>query len=458
MKVIICGAGQVGASIARYLCTEANDITIIDTEPELVRRIQESHDVQGIVGHAAHPEVLRDAGAESADMLVAVTYADEVNMVACQVAHSLFSVPTKVARVRAQSYLAPVWADLFSRDNMPIDVIISPEMEVARAVEHRLSAPGTIDMVPFVDGLVRLIGVRCTEDCPVVFTPLRQLSHLFPELCLQVVAIFRQDRGMVPLPDEQIFPGDEVYFVVDAVQTRRALAAFGHEESQARRLMVLGGGNIGLYLAHHLEEVEPHAVLKLLERDKVRADVCAKALTRTQVFNGDVLDRDILEEAGIDTIETVMAVTNDDETNVLASLLAKRFSVERAITLINKNDYNHLVSTLGVDAVVNPQTITVSTILQHIRRGRIYGVHSLRDGFGELIEADAMETSGLVGKPLKDVRLPRGVLVGLVVRQGKVLPPRGALVLEAGDRVVLFAAADAVRKVERMFSVRLEYF
>ncbi|MBF0095449.1 MAG: Trk system potassium transporter TrkA [Alphaproteobacteria bacterium] len=458
MKVIICGAGQVGFNIARYLAGENNDVTVIDQRPDLIASVNDTLDVQAMVGYASHPNVLEMAGAEDADMLIAVTHVDEVNMVACQVAHSLFNVPTKIARVRHQSYLQPIWSNLFSRDNMPIDVTISPEIEVARAVTRRLQIPGAIDVIPMAGDKVRLLGVRCTASTPVAHTPLRQLTVLFPDLNIAVVGIIRQDKPMVPTSEDRMLPGDDVYFVVDTEQVGRAMAAFGHDEDEAQRVLIFGGGNIGLFLAQQLEAEYPNVSVKMIELDRTRAEYVAKTLSRTVVLNGDVLDMEILAEAGVGHAETVVAVTNDDETNILSSLLAKRHGCERAITLINKTSYNTLVNTLGVDVVVNPRSITVSKILQFVRRGRIYGVHSLREGFGEMIEAVAMETSGLVGTPLREVKVPQGVILGAIVRDGKVITPRGSTVVQANDRVVLFAAAQAVKQVEKMFSVRLEYF
>ncbi|MBW7849165.1 MAG: Trk system potassium transporter TrkA [Rhodospirillales bacterium] len=458
MKVIVCGAGQVGFNIARYLASENNDVTVIDQRPELIRKISDTLDVQAILGYASHPPVLEQAGAGDADMIIAVTHADEVNMVACQVAHSLFNVPTKVARVRNQSYLSPIWANLFSRDHMPIDVIISPEIEVARAITRRLQVPGAIEVIPLANDKVRLIGVRCSEECPLINTPLRQLAVLFPDLNIVVIGIVRQGRAIVPTSEDQMLVGDEVYFVVDTRHIDRAMYAFGHEEQEARRIVIFGGGNIGTFLAQQIEEQHPGVTTKVIEFDKERAEFVAKTLHRTVVLNGDVLDSEILEEAAVATAETVVAVTNDDETNILSALLAKRYGARRAMALINKTTYSTLVSTLGVDVVISPRAITVSNILQHVRRGRIHAVHSLHEGFGELIEADALETSPLVGKPLKEIRLPKGVLIGAVVRDGQVISPRGTTVVQANDRVVLFAASEAVKKIEKMFSVRLEYF
>jgi trk system potassium uptake protein TrkA len=458
MKVIVCGAGQVGFNIAHYLASENNDVSVIDQRPELIRKITDTLDVQPVQGFAAHPAVLEQAGAGDADMIIAVTAADEVNMVACQVAHSIFNVPTKVARIRSQAYLQPMWSNLFSREHMSIDVIISPEIEVARAITRRLQVPGAIDVIPLAGDKVRLIGVRCGSECPLINTPLRQLTVLFPDLNIVIIGIVRDGKAVIPTAEDKMLDGDDVYFVVDTNHVSRALAAFGREDQEARRLVVLGGGNIGLFLAQRLEAEHPNASVKVVEISKERAEFVAKSLTRTVVLNGDVLDPEILHEASVATAETVVALTNDDESNILAALLAKRYGARRVMTLINKNTYNALTGPLGIDVVISPRSITVSNILQHVRRGRIHAVHSLHEGFGELIEADALETSPLVGRPLKDVKLPGGVLIGAVVRDGTVISPRGSTVVQAKDRVILFAAADAVKKVEKMFSVRLEYF
>jgi trk system potassium uptake protein TrkA len=458
MQVIICGAGQVGYNIARYLATENADITVIDQSPELVEKISESLDVKGLVGFASHPDVLERAGAADADMVIAVTYADEVNMVACQICHSIFEVPTKIARIRHQSYLDPMWSDLFGRENMPIDVIISPEVEVAKAIERRLRVPGAFEVHPLADGKVSLIGVHCTDNTPILDTPLRELTALFPELHIVVVGIWRQDKGIVPKPEDLLQVGDDVYFVAETAHLARAMSAFGHEETEARRVVIVGGGNIGLNLASRVEKAHPHVSMKVIELDKNRAELAAQTLTRSMVIRGDALDPEILAEAGCNMADTVVAVTNDDEVNILASLLAKRFGSRRAVTLINKNTYAPLVGTLGIDTVVSPRAITVSTILQHVRRGRIRSVHSISEGFGEVIEAEALETSSLVGVPIRDAMLPEGVIVGAIVRGEEVIIPRGDTVVRPNDLVVIFAATAAVKKIEKLFSVKLEFF
>ena len=457
MKVVICGAGQVGYHIASYLASEQNDVTVIDQAPELIARVNETLDVQAFVGNASQPDVLENAGAADADMIIAVTFADEVNMVACQVAHSLFNVPTKIARIRQQSFLEPVWADLFSRDHMPIDVIISPEIEVAQAISRRLAVPGAFDMIPLAEDKVRVIGVRCMEDCPIVNTPLRQLTELFPDLHIVVVGIVHEENAFIPKSTDQMVPGDEVYFVADTEHVPRALAAFGYQEQEAHRMVIIGGGNIGLNLAK-LIEATPDMTARIIERDQARARKIASLLPDTMVTWGDGLDAEILEEINIRSADTVVAVTDDDETNILGSLLAKRYGVERTIALANKTTYSSLVTTLGIDVLVNPRAITVSTILQHIRRGRIRAVHSLRDGFGEVIEAEALETSPLVGSQIKEGKLPAGVIIGAIVRDGAVIIPRGDTDVRARDRVILLATTGSVKKVEKLFAVRLEFF
>lgn len=458
MKVIVCGAGQVGSNIARHLAAENNDVTVIDQSAELVRKISDMYDIQGMVGFASHPDMLESAGARDCDMLIAVTFHDEVNMVACQVAHSLFNVPTKIARVRSQSYLKPGWSNLFSRDHMPIDVIISPEIEVARAVTRALRVPGATEMIPFAEDRVRLIAVRIEEDCPIINTPLRQLTELFPDLSIFVTGIVRGSRIIVPSADDQMLPGDEVYFVVDTRHVSRAMPVFGHEEQEARRIIIIGGGNIGLFFARQLEQEPNSTMVKIIESSRDRAELIADQLTKTVVLHGDALESEILEEANIRVAEAVIALTNDDETNILASLMAKQQGCGKAITLINNQAYGSLVASLGIDVVVNPRATTVSSILQHVRRGRIRRVYSLRDGAAEAMEAEALETSGLVGAPLREVDVPDGIIIGAVVRGDEVLMPRGDTVIQRHDRVIIFAERDKVRTVEKLLSVRLEFF
>jgi trk system potassium uptake protein TrkA len=458
MRIIVCGAGLVGSSIARQLASENNDVTIVDQSPETIQQMNDSLDVRAIEGYASHPDVLEKAGARDAEMIVAVTQYDEINMVACQVAHSLFEVPTKIARIRAQTYLDPSWQNLFTRDHMPIDVIISPEIEVARAITSRLTVPGATDMVSFVDDRVRVVAVAIDETCPIIDTPLRQLTELFPDLHMRIVGIVRAEGIITPGGDDQILVGDEVYFSVETKQVGRAMSAFGHDEKEARRIVVIGGGNIGLFLSKQIIDEIPDVRLKLIEINRDQAERAADQLEKAVVIFGNSMASEILAEANVQGADAVIAVTNDDQVNILSSLLAKREGAARATTLVNNMTYGPLVRSLGIDAVVNPRAITVSRILQHIRRGRIRGVHSLRDGLAEIIEAETLETSPLSGKTLREAKLPSGVIVGALVRGEEVIIPRADTVIQTGDRVIVFATRDMVKKVEKMFAVRLDFF
>jgi trk system potassium uptake protein TrkA len=456
--VIVCGAGQVGHNIARYLALAGNEVTVIDQSVELVQRIGDSLDIQAIVGHASLPGILDQAGAENADLLIAVTYSDEINMVACQVAHTLFSVPTKIARVREQAYLESRWQDLFRRNHLAIDVIISPEREVAHAIALRLDVPGALNVVPFSGDIVRLISVRVADDCPLLNTPLRQLTHLFPDLHIVVVGIGRGERFFIPDADDQLLPHDEAHFVVETGHIGRALRAFGQDERVSERVAIVGGGNIGLFVAQELETRYPQMALTVIEANTRRAEHVADRLKRTVVLRGDARDRELLEEANIAGTEAVVTVTNDDEVNVMAALLAKRLGCRRAMALVNHSSYSLLMRPIGIDVTINPRDTTVSTILQHVRRGRIKAVHTIGDGEAEIFEAEALETSPLVGRPLKELRAAGGLIVGAIVRGGSMITPRAETIVDAHDRVVIAARSDMVKKVEQLFAVRLDYF
>jgi trk system potassium uptake protein TrkA len=457
MRVIVCGAGRVGFGIARRLAGENNDVTVVDQSKELVRTVSERLDVRGVVGNCAFPEVLEEAGAREADMLIAVTQQDEVNMLACEVAHAMFNVPTKIARVRAQEYLDPRYSDLFSRDHIPIDVIISPEQAVSEAVIQRMSTPGAFEIKSFVDDRVWAVGVKLRDDCPIINSPLRQLAELFPDLKITIVAIKRDQEFRRAHAIDQLAPGDEIYFIADRNDVTRALEIMGVAERQARRVIIIGGGEVGLYVARGLEKIGSIKV-RLIERDKTRAEEIAEELEKTVVLQGDGLDRNLLREAGIVDAESVVALTDSDQVNILASVVAKREGAKRAMALINDPDYAPISEAVGIDRYVDPRATTVSTILQHVRRGRIKGVYSVGDGAAELIDAIALETSPLVNKPLREAELGEGVMIGAVFRDDKVSMPTGDTVINAGDRIVLLALKDHVSDVEQMFRVSLEYF
>lgn len=455
MRVIICGAGQVGYNIASYLSREDNDITVIDNDQAAINKVNDTLDVNAIYGHAAHPDTMQAAGANDADMVIAVTHVDEINMVACQVAHSLFNVPRKIARIRQTSYLDTAWSNLFSRAHMPIDVIISPELEVARAITRRLTFPGTTNVIKLAGGKIFLCGVLIDKDCPLTNTPLHQLSTLFPYSKMRIVSILREGKVIIPTKDEQMIIGDEVYFVIDQEQVDHALDTFGREDDQARRVIIMGGGNIGLSLIHEIQERQPMVNLKVIEHDRPRAIHLSEQLEDVVIINGSGLDRDILQEVHIERAEAMVAVTNDDETNILGSLLAKQSGCKRVITLVNKSTYNPLLGSLGLGAIVSPRAITVSTIMQHVRRGRIKAVHNIGDGAIEVIEAEASSNCSIINTPVKNLNLPLDTVIGAIIHDDQIVIPNGETVIKPGDRVIFVASRDQAVKVEKLFSVNV---
>jgi trk system potassium uptake protein TrkA len=380
-------------------------------------------------------------------------------MMACIVGHTLFHIPTKIARVRDQEYSSERWSGLLAKDGgLPIDVIISPEQEVARAIMRRLHAPGAIEMIEMADNAIRLVGVRLGDECPIINTPLRQITALFPDLNIQVVGVVRDGRSFVPRDQDQLFPRDEVYFVADTFHVPRAMAAVGQEVPESHRVIIVGGGNIGHRLARIIEEEDSDISAIVIERSPDRAQSVAQRLARTTVLNGDAMDPDLLEEANARRADTIIAVTDHDETNILASLLAKRYGTKQAIALVTRPAYSALLQPLDIDVVINPRAITASIILQHVRRGKVRAVHSIGEGFGEIIDIEAMESSSIVGKPLSESKLPHGAVVGAIVREGKVTIPRADTVIRPGDRVILFAVESVIKRVERIFAVSLEHF
>ncbi len=459
MKIVICGAGLVGSAIASHLAEEHNDVTVIDASPENIQRITDQVDVHGVVGVASHPNNLAEAGLDDAELLIAVTESDEVNMVACQVAHTIFNTPVKIARIRNQPYLDPIYADLYSPDQLPIDHIISPEAEVSAAVSNQLRVPGAFDVKDMCGGSMNLVGVLCTEESPVLGTPLRHLTKLFPDLAMTVLAIIRDGKVILPRSGvDSMQEGDRVYFVCDASHLDRAMASFGHDEQEARSVVIAGGGSIGLMLANEIETKFSNTQVQLIELHASRARELAETLQGTGIINGDALDSSILMEAGVHKTETFVSVTEDDEVNILSALLAKRTGAKHAVALVNIPGFIPLVGTLGVDAVINPSQITVSSILEHVRRGRIRDVHPIIEDLGEVLEAEALPSSLLVGKPLREAKIPKGISIGAVLRDGAVIAARGDTIIEAGDTVIIFVARGKIAQVEKILSVRLDFF
>lgn len=458
MKVIICGAGQVGWQIARHLSGERNDVTVVDQDPELIRRATDSLDVQGVAGFASYPDILERAGARDADMIIAATHSDEVNMVTCQVAHSVFGINRKIARLRSQSYLDAIYSDLYRREHMPIDVVISPEREVAAAALQRLSAPAAFDTERFMDGQAQLLGILIEEECPVVHTPLRQLTDLFSTLRAVVVGVRREGVLFAPNAGDQLFVGDECYVFAHVDDVPRTMEVFGKRIDKQERVVMVGGGNVGLAVASELESRANRVRAKVIEKDRKRAEIAAEALERTIVLHGDGLDVVLLTEAGVSRADAMLAVTDDDKTNMLAAVRAKSEGCPYAIALINDPTLVPLMGPLGIDAYINPRATTVSSILRHIRHGRVRAVYSIGDAEAEVIEAEVLSTSPMAGKRIADIEFPEGVLVGAVRKGGTVTRPLGSTRIDEGDVIALFALTKDVPEVERLMQVSIDFF
>ncbi|MGF1461872.1 MAG: Trk system potassium transporter TrkA [Maricaulaceae bacterium] len=457
MKVIVCGAGRVGFGIARELAKEGHSVTVVDVAPSLIEQVTTDLDVRGVVGYGSHPDVLERAGASAADMIVAATYSDEVNMVACQVAHSLFKTPTKIARIRGGSYLDLAWRDLFNTKHLPVDLIISPEMEVAKTVLRRLETPGAYYSAPFLDGRVRLLAAQIEEDSALVSTTDRQNRELFPDLKARLVGVKRERRVFVPRPDDAVIAGDAAYWVADEAHVGRLLDLVGKRERQARRVVIIGGGNIGAQVARDLE-ARANVRVRIIEIDKARAERTADQLRRTVVLNGDGMSARILREAGVRDAEVVACLTNDDRVNVLAAVMAKQEGAKRSVCLVNDRALAPMKAALGVDVFIDPRSITVSTILTQVRRGRILALQTLEDGEAEALEAIALETSPLANKRISEMADMDGLAVGAVLRKDEVLIPDRNFLVRPGDRLVVFAEREMVGAVEKLFRVSLEYF
>lgn len=458
MKIVICGAGKVGASIARYLSDHENDITVIDHSEELINQISGTLDVRGIVGFASHPDVLAKANLEEADMIIAVTYSDEVNIVACQISHSLFRVPRKVARLRSKSYLNPEWASLYKPEHMPIDLIISPELEVARTIGRGLEVPGAFEIIPFGQGALQLVGIRCKARAPILNTPLRLLDGLFPELTLRILCIVRGEESFLPSGKDQLQEDDEVYLLIPQKMLMHVVEVFGFSEERSQRLLILGGGNIGLSLSEEIEASHPSISLMIVEHAKERAAYIANQLSQAIVLRGDALDVEILKEANVKVADKVIAVTSDDKVNILAALLAKQMGAKQSMALINSSAYSTIVPALEIDSIINPKAMTVSSILHYVRRGRIRALHSLRDNFGEVIEAEAVDTSHVLGMTVGEINVPHVLSVGAILREGRILMPKEDIVIKVKDIVVSMVKGEGVKRFEKLFSVRVENF
>jgi trk system potassium uptake protein TrkA len=457
MKIIILGAGQVGTSVAQSLVSEANDITVVDENPLLLDNLQDRLDIKTVCGFASHPSVLIRAGIDDADLVLAVTNSDETNMIACQIAHSLFRTPTRLARVRSPDYFA--YPNMFSPNAIPVDFIISPEELVTTFIGHLIDQPGVLQILDFLDGRAQLVAVRAHLDGPLVGQELRGLTHRLPKKVeARVVAIFRRDHAIHPDGDTVIEVDDEIFFLAARRDIPKVVAAFRRSDKANRRIIIAGGGNIGKRLA---ELTESKFYVKIIERDPARCRYLAETLHQTVVLQGDAGDAGLLKDEDIEATDVYCTVTDDDEVNILSAMLAKRLGVRKTLSIINRPSYVDIAQGVAVDIAVSPAQVSIGALLAHIRRGDVVAVYSLRRGAAEAMEVIAhgdQATSKVVGRRIDELPLPDGTSIGVIARQGKLIFPHSDTVIESQDHIVLFLADKRkIAEVEQLFRVAITF-
>jgi trk system potassium uptake protein TrkA len=457
MKILILGAGQVGASVAANLASEANDITVVDEDAATLQDLQDRLDIRTVTGHASHPEILAQAGADDADMVIAVTRNDETNMIACQVAYTLFHTPTKIARVRSVEYLNH--ARLFAQEALPVDVLISPEQLVTDYIQRLIENPGALQVLDFAEGRVQLVAVHAYYGGPLVGHELRDLKEHMPGIDARVASIFRQGMPIKPEGDTIIEADDEVFFVAAARHIHAVMGELRKMDKPVKRVILAGGGNIGMRLA---SAIESRYQLKIIERIPERARMLSETLGRAIVLLGDAADEELLLEENIENTDVFCALTNDEEANILSAMLAKRLGARKVMSLINRASYVNLVQSGTIDVAISPQQATIGSLLTHVRRGDVVMVHSLRRGAAEAIEAVAhgdRSSSKVVGRAIEEIKLPKGTTIGAIVRGEEVIIAHHDTVINTDDHVVLFLAdKKCIQEVERLFQVGVTFF
>ena len=454
MNIIICGAGRVGYTIAKLLSEQDHSITVIDQSSEDIQKINEDLDVKSIVGKATFPTVLEKANAEEADMIIAVTRSDEINMLICQIAFSVFKISKKIARIRSQEYLDTKFSRVYSIENLPIDVIISPEVEIAKSIQRKLEAPGALDNVPFANNKIRLLEIDVDNKCPLVDIKLEDITKKFSKLEANILGVIRNEKFIFLKKKDVMKKHDKAYVIINSSQMQLTLDAFGHNEKISNKFLIIGGGNIGFNLAKNLENTMDAARIKIVEKNKDRAEHIANNLNNSLVINGNGLDEDVLKEANIEDAETVLALTNDDEDNLMVSVLVEKFSKDkRTMALINKPNYSLLQNSLKIDDLIDPRMNTVSSILKHVHKGTIETAYTILNGEFEVIEAEIIDSSELINKELKNSNLPDDIRIGAILRKDNIIIPTSKFIFEKKDIVVFLAKRDQLPLVERLFQI-----
>lgn len=454
MEILVIGAGEVGFNIAERLSKENKDVVIIDSSPENLERVCDSLDIKTVCGSGSNPKTLIEAGLKQAEMLIAVTDSDEVNMIACLIAGSQSNIPVKIARIRNPEYSENT--TILDKDHLDIDLAISPEREAAKVILKMLDYPSAKSVFSFFEEKVKLFSLKIEAGSPLEGKTLQEVPFLHPGEKVLIPAIFREGRIIIPKGKDVILAGDEVYAVTESEKVDEVIGLFGFPSEKTKRVMIAGGGKIGYYLASNLEKKGVH--VKLVERNEARCEEIAGDLDKTIVLKGDTSDQSLLKEENISNIDCFIAVTNDDEANILSSLLAKQLGAKKVIVLVNKASYIPLMSTVGIDAAVSPRLSTVSGILQYVRKGKVLSVTSIHEEDAEAIEVIALETSDIVNKPLKDIKEPKGAIIGAIEREGKVIIPKGDDMVLAGDRVLIFTLRASIQEVEKSLMVKVDFF
>ncbi len=460
MKIIVCGAGEVGANIAKQLVYEDNDVTIVDDSEKLLRSLNKTLDLKSVCGKTILPEVLEKAGANEADMIIAVSEKDESNILCCQLANFIFNIPTKVARIRESGFLNPTYYNnLFEKNKIDLDAIISPELEVAKAIIRQLNTPGAFDSFYLGEKVARIIGMSINESCPIINTPLRMLPGIFSGLEVKILSIFRDNEIIIPSGQVEIYPGDDIYICIKNKDLLRALRVFGIKAQENRKIVIVGAGNIGLNIIKIIEKDYPEISCKIIDNDLDRTKIISSELSnQNTILCGDALDTGILKEAGVSGAETIISVTDDDEVNIFSSMLAKDLGCKRSLAIVGNENYRRLSKKLNLDVLINPGNITTSAILQYVRRGKVKEVHDFGNERGEIMEIEILPTTKFSDKKISELTMPKGIVIGGIVRNNELLLPDDSTIVQVKDKLIIFSVPSAIKDIEKYSEVNIEFF
>ncbi len=460
MKIIVCGAGEVGANIAKQLVYEDNDVTIIDDSESRLRSLNKTLDLKSICGKIIIPEILEKAGANEADIIIAVSDEDESNILCCQLANFIFNIPTKVARIKESDFLNPKYYDnLFVKNKIDLDAIISPELEVAKAIIRQLNTPGAFDSFYLGEKVARIIGMSIDESCPIVNTPLRMLPGIFSGLDVKILSIFRDNEIVIPTGKVEIYPGDDIYICIKNKDLLRALRVFGIKSQENRKVVIVGAGNVGFNIIKIIERDYPEISCKIIDNNLEKTKLISSKLSnQNTILYGDALDTAVLKEAGVSGAEAIISVSNDDETNIFTSLLAKDLGCKRSMAIVSNENYRRLSKKLSLDVLINPGNITTSAILQYVRRGKVKEVHDFGNDRGEIMEIEILPTTKFSDKKISDLTMPKGVVIGGVVRNNELILTNENTILQVKDKLIIFSIPSSIKDIEKYSEVNIEFF